>query len=308
MRIGINGASQVTVGATVDAIAAHAVQAEADGFPSYWVNQALVPDALTLLAAVGAATETIELGTAVIPTWTRHPLMLAAQALTTQEITGGRLVLGIGLAHKPSVEERYRMAFERPAKNMSEYLDVLLPALTDRAVDSVGDYWSAVVDNLGGPGGIEPPQVMVAAMGPRMLEMTGARTDGNILWLSGPRTVAERIRPAMEKAAEAAGRPAPRIVASVPVCVTDRVDEVKGLVEAFLSSYNELPSYRSVMDFEGAASVSDVSVIGNEDEVRTHLARFADAGSTDFAAVEFTLAEDEAVRTRALLKDLAAEV
>ncbi len=173
-------------------------------------------------------------------------------------------------------------------------------------VDVTGEYWSATAESLGGPGGVEAPQVMLAAMGPRMLEMAGARSDGTILWLSGPRTVAERIRPALEKAAEAAGRPAPRIVASVPVCVTDRADEVRDLIDAFLADYNDLPSYRSVMDFEGVTRVSDVSVVGAEDEVRAHLARFADAGSTDFAAVEFTLAEDEAERTRALLEEVNA--
>ena len=306
MQIGINGASQITLGAGSAQGAAHAATAEADGFPTYWVNQPLVPDALTLLGAIGAATTSIELGTAVIPTWTRHPLMLAAQALTTQELVGGRLVLGIGLAHKPSVEGTYAIPFERPATNMAQYLDVLLPALHDRAVDVRGDVWSATAASLGGPGDVTAPQVMLAAMGPRMLEMAGARADGNILWLSGPRTVAEKIRPAMAAAAEAAGRPTPRIVASVPVCVTDRADEVRGLIGAFLEPYDSLPSYRAVMDFEGVPGVADVSIVGTEDEVRDHLARFADAGATDFAAVEFTLTDDEASRTRALLKDVQA--
>lgn len=302
MRIGINGAPQITVGATSTQVADHAARAEADGFASYWVNQPLVPDALTLLTVVGQATESIELGTAVVPTWTRHPLMLAAQALTTQEIVGDRLVLGIGLAHKPSIEGRYRIPFERPAHNMAEYLDVLLPALQERVVDVTGEYWSASVENLGGPGGVEAPAVMLAAMGPRMLELAGARTDGNVLWLSGPRTIEERVRPAMQRAAESADRPLPRIVASVPVCVTDRAGEVRDLVDGLLADYNHLPSYRSVMDFEGVDTVSEVSVIGTEDEVRGQLDRFAAAGASDFAAVELTLSEEEATRTRELLR------
>lgn len=304
MRIGIHGGSHITMGAGSAQIAAHAAAAEADGFPTYWVNQVLVPDALTLLAAVGQATSTIELGTAVIPTWTRHPLMLAAQALTTQEIIGGRLLLGIGLAHRPTIEARYAIAFERPAANMAEYLDVLLPAVRDRSVDVRGDVWSATAEAMGGPPEVASPQVMLAAMGPRMLAMAGARADGNILWLSGPRTVADRIRPAMVAAAEAAGRPLPRIVASVPVCVTDRPDEVRGLIGSVLESYNSLPSYRAVMDFEGADGVEDVAIVGDEAQVRDGLARFDEAGATDFAAVEFTLAEDEAARTRALLREV----
>lgn len=303
MRIGIYGASQIALGQPTDAVAAHAAQAEADGFPTYWVNQQVVPDALTMLTILGKATATIELGTAVIPTWTRHPLMLAAQALTTAEIVGGdRLLLGIGLAHKPSIEEHLHIPFERPATNMAEYLSVLLPALGERTVDVTGDIWSATVDAMGGPADVATPKVMLAAMGPRMLEMAATRTDGDILWLSGPRTVAERIKPAMDRAADAAGRPMPRIVAGLPICVTDRADEVRGLIDGFLGSYNDLPSYREVMDFEGVSGPAEVSIVGTEDEVRAQLARFATAGATDFAAVEFTLSEDEAQRTRALLK------
>lgn len=307
MRIGINGSTQIVVGASSAMVCQHAAAAEAEGFPSYWVNQSLVPDALTLLGAVGAATHRIELGTAVIPTWPRHPLMLAAQALTAQELIGGRLVLGIGLAHQRSVEATLRIDFERPATNMTEYLDVLLPALRDRTVDVTGDIWSANVDNMGGPAGVEAPSVMLAAMGPRMLELAGGRTDGTILWLSGPRTIAERIRPALLAAAERAGRPQPRIVASVPVCVTDRADEVRDLIDGLLGSYNDLPSYRSVMEFEGVSKVSEVSVVGSAAEVREHLARFAEAGTTDFSAAEFTLQADEAESTRELLRSVNAE-
>lgn len=262
-----------------------------------------MPDAITLLAAVGQATSTIELGTAVVNTWTRHPAMLAAQALTTQEIIGGRLALGIGLAHRDGTESTYEIPYERPAANMAEYLDVLLPALHERAVDVTGRYWSAHLD-MGGPADVSTPQVMIAAMGPRMLELCGARTDGNVLWLSGPRTIAEKIRPAMERAAEQAGREPGRIVASVPLCITDRAAEVRGLIDAFLVHYNSIPSYRAVMDFEGVDGVADISIVGTEDEVRTEVAQYADAGTTDFVVPEFTLQEDEAERTRAFLKTL----
>lgn len=303
MQIGIHGGTQVVLGGGWQQVAEHARQAETDGFSSYWINQQVVPDALTLLAAVGQATSTIELGTAVINTWTRHPAMLAAQALTTQEITGGRLALGIGLAHKDSTESTYEIPFERPAANMAEYLDVLLPALRERSVDTKGEYWSAHIE-MGGPANVSTPAVMVAAMGPRMLELCGERTDGNVLWLSGPRTIAEKIRPAMEKAAERAGREPGRIVASVPLCVTDRADEVRGLIDAFLVHYNSIPSYRAVMDFEGVDGVADISIVGTEDEVRAQVDRFADAGTTDFVVPEFTLQDDEAERTRAFLKTL----
>lgn len=304
MRIGINGSSLIALGRPTSEIVAHAVEAEADGFATYWVAQLAVPDALTVLAAVGPATSRIELGTAVIATWPRHPLMLAAQALTTSEIAGGRLVLGIGLAHKSSIESSLRVPFVRPARHMDEYLSVLLPALQDRRVDVTGEIWSGAADSLGGPPDVPTPSVMVAAMGPRMLEITGRRTDGSILWLSGPRTVAEQIAPPLRAAAEAAGRDAPRIVASVPVCVTDDPAGVKALIAGVLAGYNDLPSYRAVMDTEGAAGPEDVSLVGDEATVRAGLLRFAEAGATDFSALEFVTNDDETTRTRALLQDV----
>jgi F420-dependent oxidoreductase-like protein len=306
MRIGINGSSLVSLGRPAGEMVDHVVQAERDGFDSYWMAQLGVPDALTVLAVMGQATSTIDLGTAVVSTWPRHPLMLAAQALTTSDLCGGRLVLGIGLAHKPSVESRLKIPFERPARHMAQYLDVLLPALSERSVTAVGDIWSAEVDSLGGPPDTPTPSVMLAAMGPRMLAMAGGRTDGSILWLSGPRVVETTIAPALRAAADEAGRPEPRIVASVPVCVTDQPDQVRGFIAAVLAGYNDLPSYRGVMDAEGATGPEDVSLVGGEDEVRAGLQAFADAGATDFAAVELATDDETGARTRALLKEVQA--
>lgn len=306
MRIGINGSSLVAVGAPVAQILDHAVEAEEAGFASYWLAQLALPDALTVLATAGARTSSIELGTAVVPTWVRHPLMLAGQALTVQASTGNRLALGIGLAHKRTVETSLRIPFDRPARHMEEYLSVLLPALHERAVSFAGDIWSAEVEGLNGTPEATPPPVLLAAMGPRMLRLAGERADGTILWLSGPKVIAERIKPAVDEAAAAAGRPAPRIVASVPVCVTPKPDEVRRTIATLLDGYNELPSYRGVMDAEGAGGPGDVSIVGSDDDVRAGLAAFADAGVTDFAALEFVAGADDREATRALLADVAA--
>jgi 5,10-methylenetetrahydromethanopterin reductase len=305
MRIGINGSGLVALGRPAQEMVEHAMQAEADGFSSYWLAQLSVPDALTVLGVIGTRTSAIELGTAVVPTWFRHPLMLAGQALTVSDLSGGRLVLGIGLAHRTSIESTLKIPFARPARHMDEYLSVLLPAMAERRVSFEGDIWSGDTDGLGGPADVPAPSVMLAAMGPRLLELAGSRTDGTILWLSGPRTIEATIAPALRTAADAAGRPAPRIVASVPVCVTDRPDEVRGMIAAFLAGYNDLPSYRGVMDAEGAAGPEDVSIVGDEDAVRAGLERFATAGATDFAATEFVLDEEQTTRTRALLRSVA---
>lgn len=305
MRIGINGSSLIATGAPLGQIVDHAVDAEAAGFSSYWLAQLAVPDALTVLAAMGGRTTSIELGTAVVPTWPRHPLMLAGQALTVQELIGNRLTLGIGLAHKSSVESTLRIPFTTPAKHMDEYLSVLLPAMRERKVSFSGDIWSAEVEGVAGVPGATAPAVLLAAMGPRMLRLAGERTDGTILWLSGPKAIESQIKPALDKAAADAGRPSPRIAASVPVCVTSAPDDVRQLIATLLAGYNDLPSYRGVMDAEGAGGPADVSIVGSEEEVRAGLAAFADAGTTDFAALEFVTNPDETAATRGLLTDVA---
>jgi 5,10-methylenetetrahydromethanopterin reductase len=305
MRIGINGSSLVAIGAPLKQMVDHAAEAETAGFSSYWLAQLAVPDALTVIATMGDRTSTIELGTAVIPTWPRHPLMLAAQALTVQEAIGNRLALGIGLAHKSSVESTLKIPFATPAKHMDEYLSVLLPAMVERSVSFTGDIWSAEVDAVTGAPGAEAPTVLLAAMGPRMLRLAGERTAGSILWLSGPKAIADQIKPALDAAAAAADRPSPRIVASVPVCVTNQPDEVRRVIGAVLAGYNDLPSYRRVMDADGAGGPEDVSIIGSEKEVRAGLDAFAEAGATDFAALEFFTDADEITATRAFLQHVA---
>ena len=302
MRIGIHGGSLLIMGAAVEDVADHAEEAEADGFATYWIPQSGGTDALTLIAVVGAAATRIEFATAVIPTWGRHPHVLAGQALTVQAAIGNRLALGIGLAHKPSVEDRYHIAFARPVRHLREYLDVLQPLMTDRQVDVVGEIWSYTGDLPTPPA--EAPPVLVAALGPQFLRLTGKRADGTVLWLVGPTTVADHIVPTITEAADEAGRPAPRVVASVPVSVTDRPDEVRSFISEILVGYDTLPSYRAMLDREGAARAGDVAIIGGEDEVREGLARYAEAGATDFAAVEIGLDGDEFARTRALLKEI----
>jgi F420-dependent oxidoreductase-like protein len=203
------------------------------------------------------------------------------------------------------VESSLHVPFEHPARHMDEYLSVLLPALADRSVDVRGEIWSGTAETLGVPAGVVTPSVVLAAMGPRMLALAGGRADGTILWLSGPKVIEADIAPPLRAAAEAAGRPAPRIIASVPVAVTDDSDGVRALVGGVLANYNDLPSYKRVMDLEGALGPADVAVVGDEAAVTAGIEAFAAAGATDFAALEIALTEDDAARTRTLLGSLA---
>jgi F420-dependent oxidoreductase-like protein len=265
---------------------------EARGFASGWLPQSSGIDALTLLAVVGREVPRLELGTSVVPTYPRHPISLGVQALTANEAAGGRLLLGIGLSHKRSIEGTYGLDYSRPARHMGEYLDVLLPILHEGAVDHAGETITGRM-SLQLPGRTPPP-VYLAALQPRMLELAGGRADGTITWCTGPVTLEEQIVPLITKAAADAGRPAPRVLVALPVIVTD--DEADGRVKAGeqLAGYGDIPVYRAVLDREGAAGPADVSVVGDAASVTAQLRRLADIGAHDFIGIPCGTADDRA--------------
>lgn len=314
MRIGINGSAVMLMTGSAQAVADHAEQAARDGFASYWLNQSTVGtglDALTTLAVAAPRVPEIELGTAVIPTFPRHPSALATQALTTHQISGGRLTLGIGLSHRETIEGQLRIPFDRPIRHMREYLDILQALFRERKVSYRGEIFSCegeMAQSTAAPTArpMTPPAIVVAALGPQMLRLVGRRADGTILWLVGPKTIASLIAPTIRESAARADRPAPRIIASLPVCVTDDPDGTREAMSQILARYGELPFYRSVLDREGVERPGDVGIIGREADVRRGLAALAEAGATDFAAVEFPAGPDEMARTRALLRELVS--
>ena len=282
MQIGING-SALLIRPDIAASVAEIQKAEAAGVAGYWLAQTGLVDALTVFTMAAATTSSIALGTAVIPTWPRHPQALAAQALTTQAATGGRIILGIGLAHKPSVEDRWKMTWEKPIRHMLDYLGVLEALLATGKASYEGEVWS-----FEGEAPLiteDPPKVMLAALGEQMLRIAGKRTDGTILWCVGPRTLERQIVPTINEAAASAGRPAPSVVCSLPVWVTDKPDEARAVVAETLTIYGQLPSYRAMLDIEGVEGPADISLIGNEEQVQEGLAAIAAAGATDFTAV-----------------------
>jgi F420-dependent oxidoreductase-like protein len=279
-------------------------QAAEDGLSSGWMPHIFGLDALTALAVAGSQVPGIELGTAVVATYPRHPVVLAQQALTTALATGGRLTLGIGLSHRLVVEDMFGYDFERPARHMAEYLSALLPLLDGQRVDVKGETLRAVA-------GVTTPRVgrlpvLVAALGPAMLRLAGARTDGTVLWMTGLATIRDHTVPTITAAAAKAGRPAPRIVAALPVRVTNQADEARAAANKTFAVYGQLPSYRAMLDREGAAHPADVAIIGDEDSVAATIAAVGAAGATDFVAVPFAPegSTDER-RTRELLSALA---
>lgn len=275
------------------------------GFDSVWLPQSSSFDALTALAVIGREVAGIGLGTAVIPTYPRHPVALAAQALTANAAVRGRLVLGIGLSHKMTIEGRYGLSYDRPARHMREYLSVLVPLLESGRADFSGETLVGRAE-LSIPGALPPP-VLLAALQPAMLRLAGSRADGTITWCTGPVTVEQQIVPLITAAAREAGRPPPRVVVALPCCVTDDEGDGRQKADDQLKGYGQIPVYRAVLDREGAASPGDVSIVGDEASVSAQLDRLADIGATDFVAIPCGSEADRS-RTLAHLVDAAARV
>jgi 5,10-methylenetetrahydromethanopterin reductase len=276
------------------------------GLDHAFAIQIFGPDALTLLAAAGAQVPGIELGTGVVPVYPRHPMMLAQQALTVQLATDNRLILGIGLSHQVVVEGMWGFSFEKPARYMREYLEVLMPLLRGETVSVAGEQITtrtfAPLDVYGN--GVTAPPVLVAALGDTMLKLAGRVADGTVTWMTGTQTIEAHIAPVIRAAAEKAGRPAPRIGVSLPVSVTVDVEATRELVNQEFAIYPNLPSYKAMLDKEGAAGPADVALLGDEEAVRAAIDKLAAAGATDFVA-SIVGTHEERARTFALLSEIA---
>ena len=303
MRIGIHGGPSGRADNSIDEMIV-AARTAADLGLDYWVPQLTDVDALTALAVVGREVPGLQVGTAVIPTYPRHPLVMAMQALTVQAATGGNLVLGIGLSHQVVIEGAFGMDFSKPIRHMREYLEILMPVLQNGRVTFEGEELTArTFAPIRVPGASAPP-VVVAALGTQMLNLAGRSADGTALWMVGERTIAGHIVPTITKAAEAAGRPAPRVVVGLPVSVTADPAGAKDKAVASYGFYNNLPSYRAMLDKEGADGPADVAIVGDEEAVASALRRLVEAGATDLSLPVFG-SREERERTLALLSELA---
>lgn len=299
MRIGIFGGDSAN--GPISSIVEAARAAADAGFASFWLPQIFGVDALTALALVGQEVPRIELGTAVVPTFPRHPVVLAQQALTTQAATDGRLALGIGLSHQLVIEGMYGYSFDKPVRHMREYLEILLPLIQTGKVTFSGDTLTARA-------GIEvkgaaPCPVLLAALGTKMLKLAGSVADGTVTWMTGPATIEAHIVPTITAAAADAGRSGPRVGVGLPVCLTTDVDGARERAARTFEIYGTLPSYRAMLDREGATGPADVAVVGDEAAIRQQVSRLEAVGATDLVANVFGSGEERA-RTAALLQSL----
>ena len=298
MRIGIFGG---TNSQTIDDVVADARAVEQDGFATYYLPQVFGLDAMGVFAILAREVPRIELATFVVPTYSRHPLTMAQQALTVQAASGGRFTLGIGLSHQIVIESMFGLSFDKPLRHMREYLAALMPLLTEGKADVDGATISthAAVD-IGQP---LQCSVIVAALGPKMLELAGTVADGTATWMTGAATLESHTVPTIAAAAERAGRASPRVASGLPICLTADVDAARERAATTFQIYGYLPSYRAMLDREGATGPADVAIMGDEATLTKELGRLADAGATDFVAAIFgSRAERDA--TRAFLQSM----
>lgn len=273
-----------------------------DGFDAIWFAQGFHVDALTALTLVAHEVPDIDLGTAVVPIQGRHPLPLALQALTVASVTGpGRFTLGIGVTHRPVSEGVFGFPYSSAVGLCAEEVEALAGLLgPERSADHDGEF----LTTRGALQTAAPsPSLMLAALGPKMLELAGHSTDGTVTWMTGVTTIAEFIVPTLAEAARRADRPAPRVVAGLPVCVTDDEADARDRLDAVLAGPSQMPSYRRMLEHEGVARPADIGLVGDEEEVAELVAGLEGAGASELlASVQGT--PEEQARTRRFLGQL----
>ncbi len=308
MRIGLTGGAD-----SVERIVRQAEEAERDGFSSLWYASGVAGDPLTAMAVAGRATSSIELGTAVLQTYPCHPVLQAARAASVPFAMGrAGFTLGIGPSHRPLVEGVLGLSYDAPGAATEEYLRILTALLRGEAADLTGQYWSAhtpppaVLPAAGVP-------VLLAALGPRLLRVAGECADGVVLWMATARAIGSHVAPRLHKAAAGAGRPAPRIVAGLPVAVHDDPVAARQAAARTAAVYGDLPNYRRILEIGGKSSPAEAAVVGDEAAVRGQLRALLNEGATDIWAFIVPVGDDRdsrrasVHRTRELLRQLAVD-
>ena len=293
VMLGADGA-----GRTLDGLIAVAKGVEAAGLDQVWLANIFSFDAIGTLALIGRETQRIGLGTAVTPTYPRHPTAIAQQALTTAAACGNRFTLGIGLSHKLVIEDMLGLSYARPAKHMKEYLSVLMPLARRETCNFEGEEYQVRNLALDIPGAERLP-VLVAALGPAMLKLASQMADGTSTWMVGPKTMAGHIVPGIRQAAKA-----PQVVAGLPIVLTTKVDAAREAIAKSLAIYGQLPSYRAMLDREGVEGPADIALIGDDNALRGEIKRFEEAGVTDFNAAIMGVEEGAYDRTLEFLASM----
>ncbi|MDX6741060.1 TIGR03564 family F420-dependent LLM class oxidoreductase [Actinocorallia sp. A-T 12471] len=292
----------------VDTAVERARAAAEAGVRSVWLSQQFAYDAIALAGIIGREVPGVTVGTSAVPVFGRHPLLVGAQAQTSQAATGGRFALGLGLGAQVFVEKVFGTPYERPIARLREFLTALRAYLETGESDFEGEILTARTPLPSALAGASPTvPVYVAAMGPQALRVTGELADGTLPFLAGPKALSEHIVPALAAAADDAGRPAPRVIAFIPAVVTDKVEETREAAARQTGFYDTIPSYQRVLAWSGVSKAADLVEIGDEDAIAAAIARYRSAGATDIVLTQTDLAGPESTaRTLDLLGSLTS--
>jgi 5,10-methylenetetrahydromethanopterin reductase len=291
----------------IDACVENLAKLRDEGFRRVWISQLpYEPDLLTILAVALREVDTIEVGSGVVPIQNQHPMQMAQRALTVSLASGGRFLLGLGMTHQAVTEGMWGIPWDRPVRRLNEFLDGLLPLLAGKPAAAQGE----IVTTRGAlmiPGAPRP-DVYIAALGPQLLKIAGRRTAGTATWMTGPKTLAGHVVPSLRQAAADAGRQESdvRVVASLPVAVTDDVDGARKRAAEQFAVYGVLPSYRAMLDREGYAGPEDAAIIGDEATVKDRLAELRAAGVDEYVGATFDGSPEARAHTRAVLRQVDA--
>ncbi|SDX84778.1 F420-dependent oxidoreductase, MSMEG_4879 family [Saccharopolyspora shandongensis] len=293
---------------SVDALIDQVKELAVAGLASAWFTQRFDHDAITMAALAAREVPGIDVGTAVVPIYPRHPIALSMQAQTAQAAGHGRFALGVGLSIKSFVEQTYGIAPHPRVRHLREYLAALRELLESGSVDLSGETLVARTTLPASVPGARPRvPVLVAAAGDLTLRAAAELADGALPILSGPRTLAEYTVPTLRRYAEAAGRPEPRIAVIVSGVVTSDVAGARARAEQNMAYYGTVPSYRAALDREGIDNPADLVAIGDEESIAKQAAEYFEAGATELIYTQTAIgsAADER-RTWKLLGELAA--
>jgi alkanesulfonate monooxygenase SsuD/methylene tetrahydromethanopterin reductase-like flavin-dependent oxidoreductase (luciferase family) len=247
----VRTATYLNPGADLAAAVDLARRAEALGYESVWVTHGLGRDSFVVLAAYALATTRVGLGNGVVPIYPRHPAVMAQEALTLAELSGGRFRLGVGVSHRATMEQMLGLRLAEPLAVMREYVAVLRGALGQGAAFDGRHYrvhWSLAL-----PARPPAPPIYLAALSSRMLELTGEIADGAILWLCPPAYVRDVAIPALGRGRQRAGRTLEgfEVVCAVPLAVTDNRPRALEAFRGELVRYLLLPFYRAMLEASG---------------------------------------------------------
>lgn len=278
-------------------------QAEAAGVSTAWttIGGAGGADPLTTAAAALTTTSSIRAGMAIVPTWPRHPIALASQALALHQLSPGRLRLGIGPSHEPTMTATYGVEWRKPLLQLREYLVTLRALFADGAVDFDGEHVRAHT-RWREPA---PVELLASALRPHSFALCGELADGAISWMCPLRYLEDEALPALREGAESAGRAVPPLIAHVPVSASTDREAVRALARTQLGNYARIPFYRAMFERAGFpmgspedpdaypdALLDDLVVSGTDDEVRAGLQRYLDAGCGEVLAAPLVDPDD----------------